>query len=145
MLPSSTAASGTREPGDIEDRPAKYLEKDNLLLINGDFRVFTDMTKRWSNHFATVPGASVVVAEVVREWFEQSLVESVLSSNALLEAQHWSVDRRCPLVVGGGPHGSRASALAHRAKHQAHARLEARCNQGQGCLAFHSNSLVSTD
>lgn len=87
-----TAASGTREPGDIEDRAAKYLEKDNLLLINGDFRVFTDMTKRWSNYFATVPGASAVVAEVVREWFEQSLVEAVLSSNALREAQHWSVE-----------------------------------------------------
>jgi hypothetical protein len=87
-----SAADGSRSPGDIEDRAAKYLEKDNMLQINADFRVFTDMIRRWSDHFAAVPGATPVVTEVVREWFEQSLVEAVLSSNALRNAQHWSVE-----------------------------------------------------
>jgi len=85
-------ADSTRAVGDIEDRAAKYLEKDNMLQINADFRVFTDMTKRWSEYFAAVPGAQVVVTEVVREWFEQSLVEAVLSSHALRNSQHWSVE-----------------------------------------------------
>jgi len=85
-------AQGTRTPGDMEDRAAKYLEKDNQLLVNADFRVFTDMIKRWTQHFASVPGAESVVAKVVQEWFEQSLVEAVLSSNALRDAQHWSMD-----------------------------------------------------
>lgn len=33
-----------------------------------------------------------MVTEVAQEWFEQSLVEAVLSSNALRDAQHWSID-----------------------------------------------------
>lgn len=85
-------ADSTRAVGDIEDRAAKYLEKDNMLLINADFRVFTDMVKRWSEYFAAVPGAQGIVTEVVREWFEQSLVEAVLSSHALRNSQHWSVE-----------------------------------------------------
>jgi hypothetical protein len=85
-------ADGTRAIGDLEDRAAKYLEKDNMLQINADFRVFTDMIRRWSEYFAAVPGAQTVVTEVVREWFEQSLVEAVLSSNALRNSQHWSIE-----------------------------------------------------
>jgi hypothetical protein len=82
----------TRDIGDMEDRAARYLEKDNLLQINADFRVFTDMIKRWTEHFANTPGAQKVVTEVVHEWFAQSLVEAVLSSNSLRDAQHWSID-----------------------------------------------------
>jgi hypothetical protein len=85
-------SDGTRTTGDLEDRAAKYLEKDNMLQINADFRVFTDMIKRWSDHFGSISGASGVVTEVVREWFEQSLVEAVLSSNSLRNSQHWSVE-----------------------------------------------------
>jgi len=85
-------SDGTRAVGDIEDRAAKYLEKDNMLQINADFRVFTDMIRRWSEHFASVPGATSTVTEVVREWFEQALVEAVLSSHALRNAQYWSVE-----------------------------------------------------
>jgi len=87
-----SVADGSRQRGDMEDRAAKFLEKDNMLQINADFRVFTDTIKRWSDHFGTVPGAQLVVQEVVREWFEQSLVEAVLSSNTLRNAQHWSID-----------------------------------------------------
>ena len=87
-----TAQDGSRPVGDMEDRAAKYLEKDNLLLINADFRVFADMVRRWTDYFSHVPSAQSVVKEVVREWFEQSLVEAVLSSNTLRNAQHWSVD-----------------------------------------------------
>jgi hypothetical protein len=87
-----SVATGTRSIGDLEDRAAKYLEKDNMLQINADFRLFSDMIKRWSDHFGSVPGAQIIVTEVVREWFEQSLVEAVLSSNALRNSQHWSVD-----------------------------------------------------
>jgi len=61
-----------------------------MLQINADFRVFTDMVKRWTEYFSNTPGAHTVVKEVVREWFEQSLVEAVLSSNTLRNAQHWS-------------------------------------------------------
>jgi hypothetical protein len=83
---------GSRAVGDMEDRAAKYLDKDNMLQINADFRVFNDMIKRWSEHYSYAPGAHAVVKEVVREWFEQSLVEAVLSSNTLRNSQHWSDD-----------------------------------------------------
>lgn len=83
-------ADGTRLQGDLEDRAAKYLKKDNRLLINSDFRIFRDMVKRWTSQFSNVAGVSTTVTEVVREWFEQSLVEVVLSANALRGSQHWS-------------------------------------------------------
>ncbi len=38
-----TVNNGTRDPKDMEDRAAKYLQDLNLLLINADFSVFTDM------------------------------------------------------------------------------------------------------
>lgn len=77
----------TRPPGDMEDRAARYLPKENRLLINADFRVFTDMINRYETIYK---GAKVVITEVMREWFEQSLVELVISSNALHGAQHWN-------------------------------------------------------
>jgi hypothetical protein len=86
-------AEGTRNQGDLEDRAAKYLKKENLILINSDFRIFKDMVKRWSAQFASTPGVSTTVIEVVREWFEQSLVEVVLSANSLRGSQHWADDK----------------------------------------------------
>lgn len=52
------AADGSREPGDMEDRAAKYLQEQNLLFINGDFRAFIDMTKHFTVEFGGVPGVA---------------------------------------------------------------------------------------
>lgn len=87
-----SVANGTRPVGDMEDRAAKYLLKDNLLLMNADFRAFTDMIKRYEATYSHVPGVKPIIEEVVKEWFEQSLVELVISSNALRGAQHWDSD-----------------------------------------------------
>lgn len=95
-------ADGTRNQGDLEDRAAKYLKKENLLLINSDFRIFKDMVKRWSAQFASTPGVSATVNEVVREWFEQSLVEVVLSANALRGSQYWPDDTMDELLSEEG-------------------------------------------
>lgn len=84
--------NNTRNLGDLEDRAARYLRAQNQLLINADFRVFTDMVKRWEKQLAHIPNVRSVIEEVVKEWFEQSLVEVVLSSNALRDAQYWSFD-----------------------------------------------------
>lgn len=84
--------SGTREPGDMEDRAARYLPAENTLLINADFRVFTDMASRWNKHYSVTPGAAATIQEVVREWFEQSLVETVVSSNTLRDSKHWNLE-----------------------------------------------------
>jgi hypothetical protein len=85
---------GTRVVGDLEDRAAKYISSSNTLLVNADFRVFTDMIKRWTDQYAETPGGSgKVVHDVVREWFEQSLVEAVISSNGLRGSKEWTDDQ----------------------------------------------------
>lgn len=83
-------ADGTREPGELEDRAAKYLKRENQIHVNADFRIFKDMVKRWVGQFSATPGVAEAVSEVVREWFEQSLVEVVLSANALRGSQFWT-------------------------------------------------------
>ncbi len=86
--------TGTRSPGDLEDRAAKYLNNQHLILINADFRVFKDMVERWCKRYSQVKGARATVEAVVREWFEQQLIEAVLGAHALREAtnQWTSVD-----------------------------------------------------
>jgi hypothetical protein len=88
-----SVADGTRELGDLEDRAAKYIPASHTLLINADFRVFTDMVQRWSANYLVAPeGTAKVVEEIVREWFEQALVEAVLSSNGLRGSKEWTDD-----------------------------------------------------
>jgi hypothetical protein len=81
----------SRVPGDLEDRAARYLAEQNKLLINGDFRAFTDMIERWAERYAHVPGGQAVIQDVVREWFEQQLIETVMSALALKQSGKWSM------------------------------------------------------
>lgn len=86
------ADKGTRIPPDMDDRAAKFILQQNTLLINGDFRVFTDMVDRWKQAYGHVPGAQSTIESVVREWFEQQLVETVLSAQGLRRTGKWSMD-----------------------------------------------------
>jgi hypothetical protein len=85
-----TEAEKTRSVGDLEERAARYLPEQHLLLINGDFRAFTDMIDRWVSRYDHVPGCRQTVQTVVREWFEQQLVETVMSALALKQSGKWS-------------------------------------------------------
>jgi hypothetical protein len=82
---------GSRSTGDLEDRAARYLPDQNLLLINGDFRAFTDMISRWVDRYSHVPGCRMVIRDVTREWFEQQLIETVMSALALKQGGKWSM------------------------------------------------------
>ena len=82
----------TRTPDLLEDRAAKYLPDQNLLQINADFRVFKDMVDRWCDFYGEVAGARPVVEEVVHEWFEQALVETVIGAQALKDSPQWTLD-----------------------------------------------------
>lgn len=86
-----SVTDGTRTPPDLEDRAAKFLPQQNMILANADFRVFVDMTDRWCKQYNHVPGARDTVQDVVREWFEQQLIETVLGVQALRDARQWSV------------------------------------------------------
>jgi len=81
----------TRASGDLEDRAARYIADQNLLLINGDFRAFTDMVDRWTDRYSHIPGCFKTVQDVVREWFEQQLIETVMSALALKQSGKWSM------------------------------------------------------
>lgn len=83
---------GTRVAPDLNDRAAKFHLQQNLLMINADFRVFTDMVDRWTDAYRHVPGAKMSVKEVVHEWFEQQLVEAVMSARALKSTGKYSLE-----------------------------------------------------
>ncbi|MCZ6626021.1 MAG: ATP-binding protein [Deltaproteobacteria bacterium] len=83
---------GTRTSGDLEDRAARFLGEQNKLLINGDFRVFTDMTDKWIREYKDRHSVHDVIESAVRGWFEQALVETVIGIQALKESQEWSRD-----------------------------------------------------
>jgi hypothetical protein len=80
----------TREYGDIEDRAAKYLVDQNLLLANADFRVFGDMIAFFAKEFSEVPGISDLARDAIRGWFEQALVETVIGVQGLLNSKEWT-------------------------------------------------------
>jgi hypothetical protein len=82
----------TRTGGELEDRAARYLPETNQLHANADFRGFTDMIDRWKERYSHVPGCEVVVRDTVREWFEQSLIETVVACKSLQHSQYWSAD-----------------------------------------------------
>lgn len=82
----------TRTSDLLEDRAAKYLPDQNLLQINADFRVFTDMVDRWAEIYSDVSGARTTIEEIVHEWFEQGLVETVIGAQALQGSPEWTME-----------------------------------------------------
>lgn len=81
---------GTRTQGDLEDRAARFLPDQNKLLINGDFRVFTDMTNKFVSDLGNNETLRAAVRDAVEQWFEQSLVETVIGIQALRKAPEWT-------------------------------------------------------
>jgi hypothetical protein len=86
-----TVEDGSRSAGDLEDRAARYLPESNRLLINADFRAFTDMTERWVLKYGVSGAQATVIKDTVREWFEQQLIETILSAWALRHGGRWSM------------------------------------------------------
>jgi len=87
-----TVEDGSRAQGFLDDRAADYKPQLNHLTINGDFRVFVDFIERWSKHYQDVPGATEVVRDTVREWFEQQLVEAVMGTQLLRGSKEWTIE-----------------------------------------------------
>jgi hypothetical protein len=64
------------------------------LLINADFRVFTDMVSRLCKEKDAGLGQALqsTVDEVVRQWFEQALVETVIGIQQMRGSKEWGPD-----------------------------------------------------
>ncbi|MGF6208607.1 hypothetical protein [Pseudomonas frederiksbergensis] len=91
---------GSRAKEEMDDRAANYIYDSNLIKVNADFRVVTDMVERWEQRYANVPGAGGrggAIEQVVREWFEQQLIETVMSAHALRKGGKWSTEEACRL------------------------------------------------
>ncbi|WP_350647161.1 hypothetical protein [Pseudomonas sp. HY13-MNA-CIBAN-0226] len=91
---------GSRAKEEMDDRAANYIYNSNLIKVNADFRVVTDMVERWEQRYANVPGAAGpggAIEQVVREWFEQQLIETVMSAHALRKGGKWSTEEACRL------------------------------------------------
>jgi hypothetical protein len=82
--------NGTREPGDFEDRAARYIPALNHLLINADFRAFTDMIDKWCRQLPPTPGTLETVTAAVHGWFQQALMETIIGVQALRTSREWS-------------------------------------------------------
>ncbi len=85
-----SVANDTRDPKDMEDRAAKYLQDQNLLLINADFSVFSDMIKYFNKEFKDITSISEITVEIVRGWFEQALVETIIGVQGLMNRKDWT-------------------------------------------------------
>ena len=83
---------GTREPNELEDRAARFIDDQNVLLINADFRVFSDMIDRWHKECGGPDAVRKTVEDVVHSWFEQALVETVIGVQAMRGGREWSID-----------------------------------------------------
>jgi hypothetical protein len=76
----------------VVDRAARYVQETNTLLINQDFRVFTEFVARWEKQYREVPGARAIITAVSREWFQQTLTEVIYSIDFLRGGKQWSDD-----------------------------------------------------
>ena len=86
-------ADGTREPGEMEDKAARYLKEQHMLKINADFRVFADMIDHWVDSYTRdhgdIPGLRPTVKDSVHGWYQQSLTETVIGLQALRGSKEW--------------------------------------------------------
>jgi hypothetical protein len=85
-------AKGTRSTDDLlEDRAASYQNStQNILLINEDFRVYTDLVNHFVRAYEGYPGVERTVPEVIKEWYSQQLVETVLGILAVRGSAKWT-------------------------------------------------------
>lgn len=81
----------TRAPGFLEDRAGKYLVEQNVIQANADFRVFSDMVERYLTSYPGIAGARAAIEDVVREWFEQALIETVIGIQSLRDSREWDM------------------------------------------------------
>jgi hypothetical protein len=81
---------GSRTPPYLEDRAAKYLSETNQLIINADFRVFKDMIDKWNRDLGKSPAVNETITEAVQNWFQQTLVETVIGVQALQKSLEWT-------------------------------------------------------
>lgn len=80
----------TRGKGELEDRAAEFLEKENALKINQDFQGFHDVFRYYKKRYSDFSGGEEIIWETVRGIFEQQLVETVIGAQQLKNRPNWT-------------------------------------------------------
>ena len=87
---SSEDGSRTTDDG-MDDKAATFIRSHNTLLVNADFRVFTDMIGRLCKEKDVSRGLVLqnAVKDVVHRWYEQALTETVIGVQQLGGSKEW--------------------------------------------------------
>ena len=83
---------GTRDPSFMEDRAAHYAKEAHFLSINADFRIFDDLITLIEIRNPAVPGGRESIEERVRRHVEMSLIETILTFQAISGSKEWPDD-----------------------------------------------------
>ena len=76
----------------LRDRAAEYLPSDNLIVANKSFQGLRDLVGYFSKNHQELPELLQVIEDVVKEAFEQVLIECVAGALSLRHRQHWNLD-----------------------------------------------------
>jgi hypothetical protein len=83
-----SSADGTRAQGVIEDKAAKYVSEQNLILANGDFRGFQRLMEVLGAEYPHADPSTV--KQTVQAWTTLQLIESVMGIQSLQGSPEWS-------------------------------------------------------
>lgn len=82
----------SEETDALRDRAAEYLPSDNLIVANKSFQGLRDLITYFSRSHQDTPEILRVIEDVVKEAFEQVLIECVAGALSLRHRQHWNLD-----------------------------------------------------
>jgi len=87
-------SNGTREPDQLEDFAAEYFRSQNLITINEDFRLFQSDFDFWCKELqVTSDSQKKLITQVVKDKYQQVLLEAVMGVISLSNTSHWSNDK----------------------------------------------------
>lgn len=87
-----SVGNGTRAIDEMEDRAAKFYEKENLIKANSDYQGYKDVMDYFIEEFKSFTEAENVIKEVVRDLFAQQLLEVVAGALSLKNRPQWNPD-----------------------------------------------------
>ena len=94
-----TIEDGTRQEGELEDRAAEYLPGNDVLNINGDFRVYKDLlTRLQTEKGGGDPSRERSIEYYVRREYKFCLMEATMRTKLLNDNPNWSraeVENKC--------------------------------------------------
>lgn len=83
-----SVVDGTRDHGLLEDKAARYVPEQNLILANSDFRGFQRIIEVLGEEYPHADPSTV--KRVVQSWTTLQLIEAVLGIRSLQGSPEWS-------------------------------------------------------